>query len=290
MQAHPLVSVIIPVFNDQERLTIALTALENQSYPGPYEILVVDNGSTELPVVTGRARLLSETRPGSYNARNRALKEAGGEVIAFTDSDCIPATDWLEAGVNALRANPAAGLIGGKVILFAEDAVHPTLAEAFEMATGFPQKHYVVNGHYAATANVFTRREVLKDVGFFDGTLKSGGDAEWGNRVFEAGYALAYDDRVIIRHPARSSHAEIARKVRRTTGGERDRRPGVGNMLRFSIRHLFPPRRRLCAIFRMSEMGVGLRLRLLCYAIYINWLHSFERVRLQLSGIGSDRS
>jgi len=97
----PFVSVIIPVYNDPERLKTCLQALEEQTYPqSSYEVIVVDNGSDESiePIVTefNQAKAGYEPHPGSYAARNKGLSLARGEVIAFTDADCIPALDWIE--------------------------------------------------------------------------------------------------------------------------------------------------------------------------------------------------
>src|ERR1044071_6513252 len=104
----PFVSVIVPVWNDSARLDRCLRALEEQTYPGDlYEVVVVDNGSDEPlgPVIErhGRASLVRETKPGSYAARNTGLAHARGEVVAFTDADCLPAPDWIEQGVARLR-------------------------------------------------------------------------------------------------------------------------------------------------------------------------------------------
>ena len=101
----PKVSVIVPVFNNSEQLVKCIYALVNQSYPADlYHIIVVDNGSTEkiknvLLGFTGVTYIL-ENRPGSYIARNTGIKYASGEIIAFTDSDCIPKYDWLENGID----------------------------------------------------------------------------------------------------------------------------------------------------------------------------------------------
>ena len=104
-----LVSVIIPVYNDAERLKLCLDALARQTYPGDrYEVIVVDNGSQQDPeLVTSRyeqVTLAHEACRGSYAARNTGLALARGDVLAFTNSDCIPAADWIEHGVARLGA------------------------------------------------------------------------------------------------------------------------------------------------------------------------------------------
>ncbi|MBO1348747.1 MAG: glycosyltransferase family 2 protein [Hormoscilla sp. GUM202] len=99
-----LVSVIIPVYNDAEPLRTCLECLENQTYPKEsYEVIVVDNASQSdtASVVNefSQAMITYEKKPGSYAARNKGISVAKGEIIAFTDADCIPAADWIEKGV-----------------------------------------------------------------------------------------------------------------------------------------------------------------------------------------------
>jgi glycosyltransferase involved in cell wall biosynthesis len=182
------VSVIVPVFNDAERLKVCLRALEDQTYLKQlYEVIVVDNGSEESvePVVAefGHARVSHEERSGSYAARNRGLALARGEIIAFTDADCIPAADWIEKGVANLLRLSHCGLIAGRVDVFPQDPHRPTAVELYESRTALLQKEYVEDGGFGATANMFTRRAVFERVGLFDGGLKSGGDIEWSRRV-----------------------------------------------------------------------------------------------------------
>jgi glycosyltransferase involved in cell wall biosynthesis len=100
----PTVSVIIPVLDDFERLTKCLRAIGEQTWPlVQLEVLVVDNGSTgDIASVVAPfpfVRLLHEAKPGSYCARNRALSDARGSILAFTDSDCLPDAVWIEQGV-----------------------------------------------------------------------------------------------------------------------------------------------------------------------------------------------
>ncbi|MCA1631767.1 MAG: glycosyltransferase family 2 protein [Acidobacteria bacterium] len=196
MTAHPFVSVIVPVYNDPERLLLCLQALGRQTYPQDlYEIVVVDNGSDEsldeLVARSGcRARLCSEARPGSYAARNRGLSVARGEVIAFTDADCIPARDWIERGTERLRSAPGCGLVAGRVEVSPRDPKRPTAVELYEARTALTQKLYVEEGRFGATANLFAFRDTFARVGLFDEELKSGGDLEWGQRVAGSGYGL----------------------------------------------------------------------------------------------------
>lgn len=168
----PKVSNVVPVWNAAICLASVLSALRTQDYPADrLEVIVVDNGS-EGEQITSHAepptcRLLWESAPGSYRARNRGIEASRGEVLAFTDSDCVPASDWVSAGVRRLTALENPGLLAGAVDVIPADAVHPTLAELFEMILGFPQRAYVERGHSGATCNLFTTREVIGAVGPF---------------------------------------------------------------------------------------------------------------------------
>ena len=226
----PFVSVIIPVFNDAKRLQRCLTALEQQTYPPDlYEVIVVDNGSdatenlVELVQRFQHATLTHESQPGSYAARNKGISLAKGTAIAFTDADCIPANDWLEQGVTLLLQTPNVGLIGGKIQCSFVDPARPTAVELYEsLWYPLPQQEFVEKHHFAATANVFTVASVIQKVGGFDGTLKSNGDREWGQRVHQAGYHLIYGETVEVTHPARHNLPELHRRARRIIGGRYD--------------------------------------------------------------------
>lgn len=229
----PLVSVIVPVFNDEAGLRRCLAAIKAQSYPGEREIIIVDNAPlfslATLAAANAGVTFLSEPLPGSFNARNAGTRVATGELLAFTDADCRPQENWLANGVAALMADPAIAMVGGAIDLVIDHKGPPTLPELYQMALAFPQKVYVEQQSYAATANMFARRATFDRVGLFNGALKSGGDAEFGRRVGAAGLRIAYAPEALVQHPARTSYQEIFRKARRVVGGERDRRPGWRN-------------------------------------------------------------
>lgn len=232
--SNPRVSVVIPVYDDYGRLSTCLEALAQQTYPGDdFEIVVVDNGTPEERVVAveeefANVRRTSEEKQGSYAARNRGLEVADGELFAFTDADCIPTEAWLERGIEALTSSESIGLVGGSIELFAHEEDAPTAAELWELRRGFPQRHYVEELDFAATANMFTRRSVFEEVGRFDADLRSGGDRDWGERVAEAGFDQVYASEAFIRHPARRTLPDLLQKMVRTTRGDYRRREQNG--------------------------------------------------------------
>lgn len=226
----PFVSVIIPVFNDAIALERCLEALQQQTYPRDrYEIIVVDNGSLpdQNPVnivqAFPQATLAQEQQPGSYAARNKGIATASGTVLAFTDADCIPACAWLENGVKTLLAHPHCGFVAGKIETTFQDQHHPTAIELYEsLWYALPQQEFVEKQHFGATANIFTFASVMQQVGVFDGSLKSNGDREWGQRVHAAGYQPIYSESASISHPARRSLPQLYARARRIAGGRHD--------------------------------------------------------------------
>ena len=225
------VSVTIPVYNDGERLRSCLQALAQQTYPTDcYEVIVVDNGSDARANIQGIVQQFEgtiaeyEAKPGSYAARNKGISIAKGEIIAFTDADCIPAPDWLEKGVAHLQKTSNCGLVGGNIELFWRDPNQLSTVELYENMLAFPQQNFIEKHHYSVTANLFTWRKVIEQVGVFNAQLKSSGDVEWGNRIYIQGYQQVYADDVRVAHPALYSFKQLRKKVIRHAGGAYDLR------------------------------------------------------------------
>lgn len=215
--SFPYVSIIIPVLNNPDGLRLCLESLDKQTYPKDnYEIVVVDDGSDEdiekLTARFNRVVLSRQRRCGAYTCRNEGISMAKGEVIAFTDSDCIPAFDWIENGVEALFSADNCGLAAGKIEIFFKNLQRPTAVELFESVTAFQQKRYIERWQFGATANIFTFKKVFDKVGLFDITLDYAADSEWGKRVFLASYKQVYADEARVAHPARRFYKDLLKK------------------------------------------------------------------------------
>jgi GT2 family glycosyltransferase len=238
------VSIIIPTYKDWARLQLCLNALSRQRYPAEYiEIIVVNNDANEdgsqhinLP---SNAVLINEATPGSYAARNAALKIAKGEIIAFTDSDCLPSENWVSEAVKVFEENAEAQRVTGPVNIFRE-INGGWLAWKFESVTAFNQQYNVKSG-VSVTANLFIKRHVFSTVGQFNASLFSGGDVEWNKRATLAGVSLLYMPKVLVMHPARLSMHALITKFRRVLGGGFVRAKQEKRLLHYTLRHLVPP-------------------------------------------------
>ncbi|MFQ5576479.1 MAG: glycosyltransferase, partial [Anaerolineae bacterium] len=105
-----MISVIVPAYNAAPTLVACLQALNTQTVPrDAYEIIVVDDGSTDDTAAVARrrgARVVTQANAGPAAARNRGVKLAAGDPLLFTDADCIPAPDWI-ARLSAPFDDPA---------------------------------------------------------------------------------------------------------------------------------------------------------------------------------------
>lgn len=296
----PTVSIIIPVYNDNQSLALCLRALGRQTYPQDrYEIIVVDNNSqedvNEVVINFERAKLIHESQPGSYIARNRGLSVAQGDVIAFTDADCIPTPGWLEQGVSTLLSAPNVGLVAGHIDLFAQDINNPNPFELYEMLEmGFPQDKFIENGHFGVTANLFTFKHVIQAVGDFDKTLKSGGDKQWGQRVFQAGYQQLYAKDACIKHPTRNTWKDLNKRGTRIIGGRYDiikatKKTRLALMLDY-IDFLKPPFRFFIRTWSDQRLhGARQKIQFAMVMLRLRLAAIQERTRLQFGGGISER-
>jgi GT2 family glycosyltransferase len=205
------VTVVVPHYNDPSGLDACLAALARQTVR-PDEIVVADNASPQgeaeiARVIAGRARLTIVSEKGAGPARNGGVAASSGEILAFTDSDCLPEPVWLEAGLAALAQYD---VVGGAMRVLVADEDRLTPAEAFERVFAFDNRFYVEKKGFTVTANLFCARAVFDAVGPFRVGVPE--DLEWCQRARAAGYRLGYAPAAMVGHPARRTWDEIVRK------------------------------------------------------------------------------
>lgn len=288
----PLVTVIVPTYESEASLDACLQALERQTLGADrVEVLVVDNGTRRLDQAM-RARhagvhWLTEEVPGSYAARNRGIAAARGDVLAFTDADCVPEPSWLERGLAALQADPSLGVVAGKVVLFAKDARRPRGAELWDIEYGIDNETFHAKQQFGATANLVVRRSVMETVGPFDAKLKSGGDRDWGRRAAALGIKQAFVADVVVLHPARRTLRAVVAKARRVTGGRHASGllPGGKALVRRWASNTLPPWHLGPVLRRISHRHGRLAALRFYGATYVRRLVGVgEELRIRLGG------
>jgi GT2 family glycosyltransferase len=184
-------TVVIPVLNEGARLRRCVRAALGQHSPGGFEVVVVDGGSEDGcldGVEELGARVLEAPGTGAGEARNIGASEARGDVLAFTDGDCIPQTGWLDALVHALRARRLGGV--GGALCHMRTAL-PAVCEDLE--TRFFYRGCI-------TSNVAYHRDVFAGVGGFDPRLRCAEDWDLAWRVQEAGHRMAFCPEALVMH------------------------------------------------------------------------------------------
>src|SRR5208283_896276 len=180
---RPFVSVVIPHFNDLDRLRVCYSRLLGQTWPREqFEIVVADNNSTcGLPAVREAAPcalVVPAPIQGAGPARNAGVAASRGDVIAFIDSDCVPEPNWIAEGVAALSRFD---LVGGRVFTFAQYPRRPNPIEAYETVFNFNFRRYIETVGFTGTGNMFVPRAVFDRVGGFRAVVAE--DMEWSFRA-----------------------------------------------------------------------------------------------------------
>ncbi|MBD2091772.1 glycosyltransferase [Microcoleus sp. FACHB-1515] len=218
----PLVSVVIPLYNAAADLDGLLHCLALQDYPiDRVEYLLVDNASRDRTAALLQAaaqqshlRLLSQPQiQSSYAARNVGIQAASGEIIAFTDADCRPKSNWLSRLV-APFVDRTVGLVAGEVTALPGR----TILEQFADRQAFlSQRHTLAHSHpYGQTANLAVRRSIFEQIGLFRPYLTTGGDADFCWRVQQqTDWRLTFAPDAIVQHRHRSRLPELRQQWQR---------------------------------------------------------------------------
>jgi len=220
-----LISVIIPVFQSPQGLCDTVESAVAQNTSCDYEIVVVDNGSRDSTKQVGhkladkypdRVRILHEDSiQSSYAARNLGIRESRGKILCFIDADMTMPIDYISK-IEKNFTDPELAYLGYRVEMICRRG---TLMEAFCAANSFPMKYYFESGHFCGTGCLAVRREIFDCVGNFDHRLESGGDREFGERVYLAGLTQKFDNDIAVYHPAHYSYIGKIRKERRIARG-----------------------------------------------------------------------
>lgn len=215
-------------------LGFCLDALIALDYPERLlELLVVDNAPSDsstrdLVSRYPRLRYVVEPRPGLDWARNRAIREARGQLVAFTDDDVSVDRAWVERMAAAFEDEPDAACVTGLVVPDEIDTPAQALFETYGgFGRGFERRVYRVDprestvrkfggtGRFGTGANMAFRREFFDRAGLFDPALdvgtpaNGGGDLEMFFRVLKTGAALVYEPAALVRHRHRREYAAL---------------------------------------------------------------------------------
>jgi glycosyltransferase involved in cell wall biosynthesis len=213
-----------------------ITAAKTADIGDEFEILVVDNAPSDdrtLHVANSFdcVRYVREPKPGLDFARNRAVAEARGEILAFVDDDAVADRGWLRGLRKALTENPDAAAMTGPILPYELETTAQVLFEvrggfgrAFEPRRFGPDNRYIRNypcnaGVFGVGCNMAFRRQVLIQLGGFDDALDTGaplpggGDLDIFYRLLRAGYILVQEPQFLIRHQHRREYPQLRHQM-----------------------------------------------------------------------------
>jgi len=216
------ITVAVCTHDRVQTLDDTLASLEKQTY-GNFEVIVVDNApgnDATKRLVRSRyphMRYIHEPRKGLNNARNRAITEASGGIIAFIDDDAIADSHWVQA-IGAAFDSHDVMCVTGLVAPTRLDTPGQELFERYGYSKSFYRLAFTLkspppacpgfpyNGYLGTGCNSAFRRAMFEHVGVFDPRLDmgtpvpGGGDHDMFARIIRAGYLLVYDPRPVVFH------------------------------------------------------------------------------------------
>ena len=196
----PSVTIVVPAYNAARTITSCVEACLAQDY-SDVKVIVVDDGSTDDTTHIARrypVRYLRQDNAGPASARNRGWRAARGEIVCFTDSDCVPAQDWVSRLIGEYASEEISG-VGGTYDVANEDNLLAACVHEEIVQRHLKMPKYV---NYLGSFNVSYRRTVLEEVGGFDESYRiaSGEDNDLAYKVTKRGYKLVFTRKAQVAH------------------------------------------------------------------------------------------
>jgi glycosyltransferase involved in cell wall biosynthesis len=198
-----MISVVVPAYNAERTIRECLDALVSQDYPGTYEIIVVDDGSkdttpdivSEYPAV----KLLRQANAGPAAARNRGAQAACGDIILFTDSDCVPEKDWMREMLAPLKDPSIAGVKGIYRTKQRQIVARFVQLEYEDKYDYMRQSEYI---DFIDTYSAAFRRDIFLQAGGYDRTfpVACAEDVELSYRLSHQGHRMVLTPRAAVYH------------------------------------------------------------------------------------------
>lgn len=222
LDGKPAISIVIPCFNEAENIGKCIDSVKMQQYNSQFEIIAVDNGSTDdtVKIIKDKGIILEHAeRKGPAPAKNEGIKKAKGDIIVFIDADCIAHPVWLKNIVEPFR-NSEIGCVAGEIVACEpKTRIEHFLIKKKHLSQSVNINHTFLS--YAATANAAYRKEIFEKVGLFDEALFTGEDADMSWRMqLETNYKVRYSPEALVYHPHETSlKALYKQKKRHAYGG-----------------------------------------------------------------------
>ncbi len=213
-----MISVVVPVRNSEKTIADLLEALKRQTRKD-FEVILVDDGSTDGTVKVAEEsgkglnlRIVRQKPRGPAAARNLGAEKARGEIIVFTDSDCVPDERWLEEMVKPFEDESIVGVQGTYRTLNRDSLI--ARLEGYEIERRHRRMERKKFTDFVATFSAAYRKEVFKKFGGFDESYPaaSGEDPDLSYRIAKAGGKMVFNPRAFVYHRHPGTLGEFARQ------------------------------------------------------------------------------
>jgi GT2 family glycosyltransferase len=203
----PFFSIIVPTYDRPEALTACVQAIRQLDYPQDrFEVIIVDDGS---PVpVEGYGyhvqddltiRVLRQSNAGPASARNMGAQQARGDILAFTDDDCLPTTQWLRELARSADEAPT-GLVGGRTV---NGLDHNLYSTASQMIVDEAYAYFLSRDsdlRFFASNNMAVSANLFQESGGFDPSFRTSEDRDFCDRWIRRGHPLVYAPKALVYH------------------------------------------------------------------------------------------
>jgi cellulose synthase/poly-beta-1,6-N-acetylglucosamine synthase-like glycosyltransferase len=208
----PRISVIVPAYNASSTVAGCLRALAEQETDQTYEVIMVDDGSTDdtarlVGAFAPKVRLLRQQHAGAAAARNLGAASARGDLLLFTDADCEPTPHWVQTLANALRDADGAK---GTYRTHQRSLVARWVQAEYESKYRRMAQRATID--FIDTYSAGYRRAVFNSVGGFNEALEVDEDQELSFRLAEAHARLVFTPEAVVYHRHVSSPQAYARR------------------------------------------------------------------------------
>jgi GT2 family glycosyltransferase len=226
---RPPVTVIVPFYGDERAASQTMQALAALELREGDELLVADNTPDGVLAAAHPHGFRTAVARQPYSARNEAAARAANAWLLFTDADCRPRADLLDAYFDPPPAE-LVGALAGEIVAAVDG--HPTLAQRYAADRRLLSSELFLAHPYkpmGVTANLLVRRAAFDAIGGFAEGIRSGGDADLCWRLQDAGWSLLHRPAAIVAHEHRAAVRALLRQAARTAAGTRwleHRHPG----------------------------------------------------------------
>lgn len=292
LQGAPLVSVVIPTYNEQDRIRNCLTSIFAQRTSHNFEVIVVDSSRDDTPEIVRQefpqVKLIHrDQQTFAAEARNIGIEHASGTIVAFIDADCIADIQWINAIAKFEDSDHVA--VGGAISLNSPATVVGAAlfgVEFSEYGPGSPSRDI----RWLPSCNLAVKRSTLQQHGVFPTHMQASEDMVFTRQLMKrSGKALRFDPHMRIKHSNQNNLTQLRNKM--STLGHwsgRSRATGLipgGFLLRYPLAiPLLVPYRLIYIVTRLILRSRDVRLvamalfgwPLMAYAL-AGWTRAFYR-------------